>query len=461
MPKTTTLFRCSECEATAPKWSGRCLACQAWGTMEEVPMAASASALGQALRKGEMGDVVSLESVQGHDFKRFGTGLAELDRCLGGGVVPGSVILLGGDPGVGKSTLALQIAASLQTNGLNVLYVSGEESPAQIKLRAGRIDDQLLALPILPDTNLLTILSTAVSRLPNFLIIDSIQTIYNPDTGGVPGSVSQVSGGVAKIVELAKKHNVAALIIGHVTKEGFIAGPKTVEHMVDVVLYIEGERFQQLRLLRAVKNRFGGVNEVGVFEMSGTGLREVANPSRLFLDEETLGRAGTAYTSVLEGSRVVACEIQALVSKTTLAYPKRTALGFDQNRLWLLLAVLSKFGKLPVHENDVFVNVIGGLKISETASDLAVAASLASSLLDMPTPAETAIFGEIGLSGEIRPINQIDRRLAEVERLGFARAVIPAKQKVGETKLELVRVGDIKEMLSKLFGRKEVKNPNI
>ena len=454
MPKTTLLYKCTECEATSPKWTGRCFGCGAFGTLEKVE--GLDTPLGGVLSKAVPGKVVNFENVQSDRLDRIATGLSEFDRCLGGGIVPGSAILLGGDPGVGKSTLALQVAQNLLAEGSAVLYVAGEESAAQIKLRATRLSGGNFGkLQLLPDTNLGSILATSVSIRPDFLIIDSIQTIYNPDTAGVPGSVSQVSGSAAKLIELAKKENIAVLLIGHVTKEGYIAGPKTLEHMVDAVLYFEGDRFGSLRILRAVKNRFGGVNEVGVFEMTGSGLCEVANPSRLFLDEATFQRSGTVLTAVLEGSRVIACEIQALLSKSSLAYPKRTALGFDQNRLWLLLAVLGKFGKLPVYENDVFVNVVGGLTIDEPACDLPVAAAMVSSILEIPISSDTACFGEIGLSGEIRPVAQVERRLSEIERLGFAKAVIPARQKVGKTKLELIRVGDVRELLAKLFGKKQ------
>lgn len=424
--------------------------CSSWGSLEKVASSASSSMAAQ----GQAGQIVELKSVAEKTSERIISGLDEFDRCLGGGVVPGSVILLGGDPGVGKSTLALQVAQSLLSAGASVLYIAGEESAAQIRLRASRLGlDGLFKLGLLADTNLANILATASQARPDFMIVDSVQTVYNTEGTGVPGSVSQVSGGAAKISELAKSANIATLLIGHVTKEGYIAGPKTLEHMVDVVLYLEGERFQQLRLLRAVKNRFGGVNEVGVFEMTGAGLSEVENPSRLFLDQELSQRAGTIQTAVLEGSRVIACEIQALLSKSSLAYPKRASIGFDASRLWLLLAVLGKFGKLPVYEQDVFVNVVGGLRIDEPAVDLAVAAALASSLLEIPVSTDTAILGEVGLSGEIRPVSQVDRRLNELEKLGFSKVVIPAKQKIGSSKLEAIRVGEIKEVLSKLFGK--------
>ena len=415
----------------------------------------SGTPLGQSLARGALSRVIDLQSVSGKETVRFSTNINEFDRCLGGGIVPGSAVLLGGDPGVGKSTLALQIAQSLLASKVNILYVAGEESPAQIKMRAERLNDKdLLNLSILADTNLLNILATSAAQKPNLLIIDSIQTIYNPEANGVPGSVAQVSGAAAKLVELAKTHNIAMILIGHVTKEGYIAGPKMLEHMVDVVLYLEGERFQSLRLLRAVKNRFGGINEVGVFEMTGAGMSEVANPSKLFLDEQISSRSGAAFTAIMEGTRVVACEIQALLSKSTLAYPKRTSVGFDLSRLWLILAVLAKHGKLPVHEQDVYINVVGGLKISEPASDLPVALSMISSLLDTPVSAEIVSVGEIGLSGEIRPVSQFDRRASEVERLGFSKMVIPARQNPGKTKLELIRVGDIRELIQKLFGKK-------
>ena len=456
MAKQSIFYKCTECDATSPTWAGRCMVCSAWGTLVKVEDKASLLGLGQSLTRAAAGQVVNLNTLTRESLSRFKVGIDEVDRCLGGGVVPGSVILLGGDPGVGKSTLALQIAKNLLDSEVSILYVGGEESPAQIKLRAERLGLNGTAdrLQLLPDTNLATVIATATQLRPDFIIVDSIQTLYNPDASGVPGSISQVSGAAARITEMAKQYNIATLIVGHVTKEGFIAGPKTLEHMVDVVLYLEGERFQQLRILRSVKNRFGAVNEIGVFEMTGAGLTEVANPSRLFLDEDLQSRSGAALTAVLEGSRVIACEIQALLSKSSLAYPKRTALGFDLNRLWLLLAVLGKYGRLPVYENDVYINVVGGLKIDEPAADLAVAAACASSILDKPIPSSTGLVGEVGLSAEIRPVGQIDRRLSELEKLGFEKVVIPAKQKVGKTKLELIRVGDISELLRKLFGKK-------
>ena len=453
--KQSTVYRCTECDTISPTWSGRCLSCDSWGTLEKVE--AISSPLAQTASKGLATEIISLASISEPKFSRIGTGLGEVERCLGGGIVPGSVILLGGDPGVGKSTLALQLAVNLAGKNHTVLYVSGEESPSQIKLRSNRLefspDDNL---QFLSNTDLPTILAAALQRKPQLLIIDSVQTLYNPDASGIPGSVAQVSGAAAKLVQLAKSENITVVLIGHVTKEGYIAGPKTLEHIVDVVLYLEGERFDSLRLLRAVKNRFGAVNEVGVFEMTGAGLSEVANPSRLFVDEELASRAGTAYSAVLEGSRVLVCEIQALLSKSSLAYPKRTTIGFDANRLWLLLAVLSKYARLPLHQQDVYVNVVGGLKIEEPAVDLAVAAAMAGSYLEQPLNPNTAVLGELGLSGEVRPVSQVERRITELEKLGFERVVIPGRQKITRTKLEMVRVGDVRELLGKLFGKKSL-----
>jgi DNA repair protein RadA/Sms len=384
-------------------------------------------------------------------FDRITVPIGEFDRVLGGGLVPGSLVLIGGDPGIGKSTLVLQAAAALSTDAQPVLYVSGEESAQQIKLRADRLGirgDQLL---VLSETNLDEILAAAEAASPRLLIVDSIQTVYLEEVTSAAGSVAQVRECTARLMQWAKPRQTPVLIVGHVTKEGTIAGPRVLEHMVDAVLYLEGDRYHQYRILRAVKNRFGSTDEVGVFEMADAGLREVRNPSEAFLEERSGDAAGSTVAVTVEGTRPILVEVQALTTPTAFGLPRRSANGLDAGRLQLLVAVLQKRVGLALGMQDIFANVVGGLKVVEPAADLAVALAVASSFKDQPIDGRTVAIGEIGLSGELRSVNQIERRLNEAKRLGFHRIVLPRAQGrrsiVGSDGLEIVRAGSVAEAI--------------
>ncbi len=417
--KTKTIFACSNCAATTSRWQGKCPTCGQWNTLQEqavIQTKASSKSLGQA-SKPEL-----LSALRHEDFQRFDTGIAELNVVLGGGMVPGSMVLLGGDPGIGKSTLALQAAVFAQKQGKGVLYVSGEESAHQIKMRASRLDSQADLL-VLPETNLETVLATLIAEHPELVVIDSIQTMNSQEVNGVVGGVSQISYATNSLMRVAKEYHIAILIIGHVTKEGMLAGPKTLEHMVDTVLYLEGERFTSLRLLRSNKNRFGSAGEVGVFQMSEAGLEEVKNPSALFLEQRDKPLAGSCTTAILEGNKVLLLEVQALTSPTSFGYPRRTTSGFDLNRLQLILAVLQKSLKVNVSNQDVYVNVAGGFKLDERAADLPVALAILSSLSGKALPLHSVAFGELGLLGEIRGVSQIEKRIKEAEKLGFEKVI--------------------------------------
>ena len=419
MVKTKTIFACSNCAATTSRWQGKCPTCGQWNTLQEqavIQTKASSKSLGQA-SKPEL-----LSALRHEDFQRFDTGIAELNVVLGGGMVPGSMVLLGGDPGIGKSTLALQAAVYAQKQGKGVLYVSGEESAHQIKMRASRLDSQADLL-VLPETNLETVLATLIAEHPELVVIDSIQTMNSQEVNGVVGGVSQISYATNSLMRVAKEYHIAILIIGHVTKEGMLAGPKTLEHMVDTVLYLEGERFTSLRLLRSNKNRFGSAGEVGVFQMSEAGLEEVKNPSALFLEQRDKPLAGSCTTAILEGNKVLLLEVQALTSPTSFGYPRRTTSGFDLNRLQLILAVLQKSLKVNVSNQDVYVNVAGGFKLDERAADLPVALAILSSLSGKALPLHSVAFGELGLLGEIRGVSQIEKRIKEAEKLGFEKVI--------------------------------------
>ncbi|PIR97240.1 MAG: DNA repair protein RadA [Candidatus Doudnabacteria bacterium CG10_big_fil_rev_8_21_14_0_10_41_10] len=443
--KNNSIFICTNCDAQSPKWSGRCLDCGKWNTLEE--SAVSKNVKSENIKPAK---VATLDSVDSKSKQRFSTGIGEVDQVLGAsadvpGFVSGSLVLLGGDPGIGKSTLALQIALNSSKTGLSTLYVSGEESLSQIRLRAERITNILDKLRVLSETNLEVILATMESIRPVFVIIDSIQTMYSESATGVAGGLSQVSMATARILQTAKPLGITVLIIGHVTKEGNLAGPRTLEHMVDVVMYLEGERFMSSRILRCVKNRFGGTNEVGVFEMKAAGLSVVKNPSEVFLSERSHKKAGSAITCTVEGTRPLLLEVQSLTTKTQFNYPKRTATGFDYNRLQLISAVIQKSLRIDLFSSDVFVSVAGGFKITETACDLALAMSVVSSLKEKMVPEDTVMVGELGLTGEIRRVGQIEKRIAEAAKLGFKKMIIPTGQKVTSTKIKLVPVADLAE----------------
>jgi len=423
---TKTIFSCRECGAQASKWSGQCGDCGAWNSLSE-DIAATASKSRHARAAGFSGvlsTVCSLSDIETHDDLRSPTGFSELDRVLGGGLVHGSVILLGGDPGIGKSTL-LQQAIGRLSQTLPTLYVTGEESLQQVSMRAQRLGATDGELRLLAETQIERILAMAVKEQPRVMVIDSIQTVFTDQIQSAPGSVSQVRESAAVLVQYAKQTGTALFLVGHVTKEGALAGPRVLEHMVDTVLYFEGESDSRYRLIRAVKNRFGAVNEVGVFAMTDKGLREVSNPSAIFVSSHDHAVPGSVIMVTREGSRPMLVEVQALVAESHSPSPRRVTVGLDQNRLAMLLAVLQRHGGITMYDQDVFVNAVGGVRISETASDLAVVMAALSSLRDRPLAANTAVFGEIGLAGEIRPVQNGQERLKEAIQHGFKRVIMP------------------------------------
>lgn len=447
--KSKTVFFCTSCGNETPRWQGRCPACGEWNTIKEQEIKESpirkASKASDLLSKKP----VKLDQLDCHQETRFQTGLGELDRVLGGGAVHGSLVLVGGAPGIGKSTLLLQICSQLGTT-LKVLYVSGEESETQIKLRAQRLHVQSDNLFLLSETDLSTILETTEEMKPDVLIIDSIQTLYHSENTSSPGSVSQVKDCTMALMQLAKGNGITVFVVGHVNKEGSIAGPKVLEHMVDCVLYFEGESTHNYRILRAAKNRFGSTNEIGVFEMADNGLREVPNPSEMLLSGRPTHAPGTCVACVMEGTRPVLAEVQALVTHTTFQVPRRTTDGFDFNRAVLLMAVLEKRGGIRLSTSDIYLNVIGGLNLNEPAADLPVILAVASSCREIVFDSGTAAIGEVGLTGEIRAVSSLSQRLSEVHRLGFTRCLIPkmgTEQLEAPEGLQLVRVRNIREAI--------------
>jgi len=424
MAKATSLYTCQNCGATSPKWSGRCDVCGAWNSLVETAAPATSARRGGGAAAAS---VASLKSIDMSTHNRISSGLSEVDEVLGGGIVPGGVMLLSGDPGVGKSTLVLQIAAAVAQDH-SVLYVSGEESDRQLKMRAERLGVGSANLSILSETNADIIASTAAAGSYDFVIIDSIQTLYVDALTGAAGSVGQVTASSQMLENVAKRNSVAMLIIGHVTKDGSIAGPKILEHLVDVVLYLEGDKYGAFKALRGVKNRYGSTNEVGIFEMVNEGLRPVPNPSQALLAERQES-PGSAVLATMEGTRPLLVEVQALVSTTAFGYPKRTAAGFDINRLNLLVAVLQKRGGLNLSNQDIYVNIVGGLKINEPAADVAIILAIASAFKDKALPKGLVCFGEVGLSGEIRSVPHAERRVSEAAKLGFTKAFGPARGK--------------------------------
>jgi DNA repair protein RadA/Sms len=424
--KTKTAFFCRECGNETPRWQGQCPACREWNTLVEEPSAPRRSASAGAPVNRAAADAlpVRLRDVEGTERRRWTTGLGEFDFVLGGGIVPGSVVLVGGEPGIGKSTILLQVAARLEGAGLSTLYVSGEESAHQVKLRAERLGEHAADVTLLAETELDGILLRAAEGGPQVLLIDSIQTVYSPSLEGAPGSVGQVRECAARLQRFAKQTGTAVFLVGHVTKGGGIAGPKTLEHIVDTVLYFEGEGGVDHRVLRATKNRFGGVDEIGVFRMTAEGLVAVPNPSELFMGDRQAGASGSAVVAAMEGTRPLLVEVQALAAKASYGAPQRVSTGLDHKRLALLLAVLEKRAGIPFGQLDVFLNVVGGLRLAETSGDLAVAAALASSVYDRPVPADAVFIGELGLGGEVRPVGQMERRLAEAARMGFTAAYL-------------------------------------
>jgi DNA repair protein RadA/Sms len=466
MAKSKAVYRCTECGTEYSKWQGRCDACGEWNTLVEEMAApklavsggsASARRIGGARSLAEGGSVAAtprLRDVTGSQAQRWKTGIDEFDFVLGGGIVPGSMILIGGEPGIGKSTLLLQVAARLEAAGHETLYASGEESPLQVKLRADRLGDSAADVSLLSETNLETILATSANMHPAVLIVDSIQTVFTADLDGAPGNVGQVRECAARLMRYAKESGTTVFVVGHVTKGGGIAGPKTLEHIVDTVLYFEGETTLDHRVLRATKNRFGSVDEIGVFRMLEQGLEPVANPSELFMGDRASHASGSAVTALLEGTRPVLVEIQGLAAKAGFGTPQRVTTGFDGRRLALLLAVLDKRAGLSFAQLDVFLNVVGGMRLQEPSGDLAVAAALASSVYDRPLANDALFVGEIGLGGEVRAVSQVDRRIAEAANMGLKRVYLGERgvPRRPSRDVELVPVRTIQEMLKRLFA---------
>lgn len=430
MAKLSTQYICQSCGHTQQKWEGKCPSCGEWNSLSEDKTVAT-----QVFSGGRPGAVVKLGAESGQGAKRVSSGLAEVDLVLGGGVVPGSLVLLGGDPGVGKSTLALQVALAICEAGEKVLYVSGEESVRQVGLRADRIgsNEDLL---VLSETDLETIVATLEKEKPRFAVVDSIQTMFSSQVNGVIGGVSQVAYATNALLRVAKNSSTALVLIGHVTKEGVLAGPRTLEHMVDTVLYLEGERFDTLRLLRCVKNRFGGTGEVGVFDMQSKGLVEVKNPGGIFLEHRTSGVPGTCVAAILEGNKVLLLEVQALTNPTSFGYPKRTASGFDANRLQLLVAIMEKRLGVKLGNLDIYINVAGGFKLEERAADLPVVLAILSSVKNKAVPQDLVAFGEVGLAGEVRSVTKVESRVKESQKLGFSQVVCP-ETKIQSTGVQL------------------------
>ena len=428
MPKTRTKFVCQECGYETPRWSGRCPQCNEWNTLVETVEERSSP---RALRTAAHTAPQSIARISTDGFGRIPVPMDEFNRTLGGGIVPGSVVLVGGDPGIGKSTLLLQISGLLAANGKPTLYVSGEESTQQIKMRAHRLNIAQEQLYILSENSLDHILDQIEQLKPQLVVVDSIQAVFLEDLGSSAGSIGQVRECGAALLRMAKSCNTPVFIVGHVTKQGAIAGPRVLEHMVDTVLYLEGERFQLYRVLRSVKNRFGSTNEVGIFEMQEQGLVEVANPSEAFLSERLPSAAGSAVAVTMEGTRPLLVEVQALTSASSSGLPRRTANGIDFNRLLILVAVLTKRVGLKLGMQDIFVNVVGGMRISEPAADLGVAAAIASSLRGAPISEDCVMIGEVGLSGELRSVGQAEKRLMEAAKLGFKRCVVPQSLRLG------------------------------
>jgi DNA repair protein RadA/Sms len=425
MAKTKTRYVCQSCGSAQPKWQGRCPDCGEWNTLIETVIQEPAPGRASAIIAGAGTVPRPLPDIPADGYERIPVPINEVSRVLGGGIVPGSVVLISGDPGIGKSTMLIQLCAALAEPDGPVLYVSGEESAAQIKLRAQRLGISTPNVLVLADTHLESIMAHIEQVQPTLVVVDSVQSIYSDAIASGAGSVTQVRDCSAQLLRLAKAQTFPLFLVGHVTKEGAIAGPRVLEHMVDTVLYLEGERFHSYRLLRSVKNRFGSTNEVGVFEMAERGLVEVRNPSEAFLAERLPNSAGSAIAVTIEGTRPILVEVQALTSTTTFAQPRRTANGVDLNRLLLITAVLSKRVRARLADQDVFVNVVGGLEVEEPAADLAIAAAMASSARNRPVAADLALVGEVGLSGELRSVGQLPRRLNEAAKLGFTRVLIP------------------------------------
>lgn len=441
-----TRFVCQNCGASSPKWFGKCPSCGEYNTMAEEIIEVK-----RPKKKAKLSTPLSLSDIPFKKEDRCTIGISELDRVLGGGFVRGSLILLGGDPGIGKSTLMLQISDIVARSGRKVFYVNGEESAYQVRMRAERLGTDGKGIDILSATELDSVLECATDIKPDFMVIDSIQTIYKSQLTSAPGSVAQVRECGGDLMRFAKQNDVTTVIIGHVTKYGVIAGPKTLEHIVDTVLYFEGDKNQQYRIIRAIKNRFGSTNEIGLFEMTESGLKQVSNPSNLFISDST--NSGSAIVSIIEGSRPLLVEVQALTSPTFFNYPQRVATGIDYKRLSMLLAVLERRVEISVYGFDCFVNVVGGIKLFETSSDLGIIFAIASSIKNIPIEKGTIAIGEVGLGGEVRPVYGIEARLKEAENMGFKKAVIPRKNsQLNNIKMEIAGIDDVMEAVKITIG---------
>ena len=456
MAKAKTIYSCTECGASEPKWQGQCPSCMAWNSLVE-SIEESGTSNNRYANKFEglaaSSQLQKISSIKAAEIERTPTGISEFDRVLGGGLVEGGVVLIGGDPGIGKSTLLLQVLCHLGKSA-QAIYVSGEESPQQIAMRAKRLGLDASEVELLAEINLEKILATLQTHKPNIAVIDSIQTVYSEALQSAPGSVAQVRECSAQLTRLAKQLGITVILVGHVTKEGTLAGPRVLEHIVDTVLYFEGDQNSAFRLIRAFKNRFGAVNELGVFAMTEHGLREVANPSALFLSHHEGQVAGSCITVTMEGTRPLLIEIQALVDESHAPNPKRLATGLEQNRLAMLLAVLNRHAGIPCFDQDVFINAVGGVKIAEPAVDLAVILSIVSSLKNKPLEPKLIVFGEVGLAGEVRPVQGGQMRLKEAAKLGFTKAIVP-KANAPKTKiagLEVIAVERLEQALNVLRG---------
>ncbi|GAP04733.1 DNA repair protein RadA [Fructobacillus tropaeoli] len=455
MAKTKTQFICSNCDFISARYLGRCPNCGEWGTfVEEKIQPETTNRKARVGIDGKVATVQAINEVSLEDTPKVTTGLKELNRVLGGGVVAGTLVLIGGDPGIGKSTLLLQVSGELSNHG-KVLYVTGEESASQVKLRADRLDVGGQQFYLYPETDMTAVKKQVEEMKPNFLVIDSVQTMQEPDLTSPIGSVAQIREVTADLLQIAKTNNITVFIVGHVTKDGAIAGPKILEHMVDTVLYFEGDRHYKYRILRAVKNRFGATNELGIFEMRDQGLVEVANPSEIFLEERLAGATGSAIVATLEGNRPILAELQALVTPSVFGNAQRTATGLDRNRVSVIMAVLEKRANLLLQNQDAYLKAAGGVKLDEPAIDLAVAVAVASSYQDKETRASDVFIGELGLTGEIRSVADLEGRLKEATKLGFSRAIVPKNNLAGlrlPDGLEVVGVTTIKEALHLALG---------
>jgi len=458
MAKSKTLFFCKECGHETAKWVGQCPGCRQWNTMVEGLKPAKVDALRQSSFSNSMSEPMRIKDIDSKDEARITTSMSELNRVLGGGVVNGSLVLFGGEPGIGKSTLLLQAANDLASRGTIVLYVSGEESSRQIKIRAERLEATSDNLFIYSETDL-TLIEGQIKKLkPDFVIIDSIQTIHLPEVTSAPGSPTQVRECTSWLMKVAKVGGIPIFIVGHVTKDGNIAGPRLLEHMVDTVLYFEGDRHHTYRILRAVKNRFGSTNEIGIFDMKEEGLKEVINASEVFLEDRTIDLPGTSIMASIEGTRPILVEIQSLLTPTSFGNPKRMSSGIDNNRLSLILAVLEKRMGFFMQNQDTYVKVTGGVKVDEPAVDLSIVASIVSSYKDKATPSRDVYMGEVGLTGEIRRISRVEERVKEAKKLGFTRAIIPKKNMSGWKRpegIEIIGVDTVKEAIGAIFGEQQ------